>query len=295
MYLIVLVVMFWTWPLSAFAKINVFACEPEWASLVSELAGERVDVFSATKATQDPHYLRAKPSFLAAMRKADIVVCSGAGLEVGWLPVLLQKAGGAHVQEGRVGHFMASDYVPILEVPSRVDRAEGDVHPEGNPHIHLNPYNIIKVAQALALRLNEIDGHDYIPRLEIFTQKWLSSIKVWEDKASSLQGKGFVPYHKSWVYLADWLKLEEVAQLEPKPGLPPTPKHLESVLEKVKLKKAAFIIHTPYVDDKAAHWLGEKSGIAVIRLPYTVGGDEDSSDLFKMYDRTINLLLDAQL
>ena len=140
-------------PVTSFSKIDVFACAPEWGALAEEIGGDNVNVFTASKASQDVHHLRAKPSFLARMRKTDLVFCTGASLESGWLPILLQKAGSAKVQHGQVGHLMASDYVKMLEIPKSVDRSMGDVHSEGNPHIHLNPHNLILIADELAKRL----------------------------------------------------------------------------------------------------------------------------------------------
>ncbi|PJF20502.1 MAG: zinc ABC transporter substrate-binding protein, partial [Phototrophicales bacterium] len=126
-------------PAYANDKVNVFACEPEWAALASAIGGDKVKTFAATSARQDPHHVRAKPSLIAAMRRADLVVCSGAGLEIGWLPILLEKAGNTNTTPGSDGYLLAASYVPVLEKPTRLDRADGDVHPEGNPHVHLNP------------------------------------------------------------------------------------------------------------------------------------------------------------
>ena len=143
--------------LSAHATLQVFACEPEWAALASEVGGDKVVSFSATHAQQDPHYIRARPSLISKARRADLIICSGADLEIGWLPLLLERAG-SNVQPGRLGNLMAFHYVPLLEIPVVVDRSMGDVHPDGNPHIHLDPYNILRVAEELSDRLISLDG-----------------------------------------------------------------------------------------------------------------------------------------
>ena len=142
-----------TVPASAHAKVRVFACEPEWASLAKMIGGNSVEAYAATHARQDPHHIRAKPSLIAKMRKADLVICSGASLEIGWLPILLQKAGNANTQPGSIGYFLAAEVVPVLGKPVRIDRAQGDIHPEGNPHVHMNPHNVALVAAALTERL----------------------------------------------------------------------------------------------------------------------------------------------
>jgi zinc/manganese transport system substrate-binding protein len=275
------------------AKVNIFACAPEWASLSKEIGGDLVKVYTATKANQDVHYMRAKPSLLAAMRKADLVFCSGASLESGWLPILLQKAGGPDVQAHTTGWLMASDYVQKLEMDEGADRGDGHVHPEGNPHVHLNPHNITKIAAVLADRLYQIDEANvttYSKNYEDFTNKWAQMIAQWEVQAKPLQGANVVIYHKSWSYLVDWLGLNVVAALEPKPGLPPTAAHLKTVLNSIEKNKARAILIAPYEDEKAAKWLHEKSSIPILRLPYTVGGNNRAVDLVSLFDDTIQKL-----
>ncbi len=279
-------------PLTAQAEVNVFACEPEWAALAEEIGGDRVKAFAATHARQDPHHIRARPSLIAKVRRADLIFCSGAGLEVGWLPILLQKAG-SDVQPGALGYLMASDHVPVLEKPVHVDRSMGDVHPEGNPHVHLNPHNVLLVAKELTKRLESIDVYNagfYRNRLEDFISRWQQAIMRWEKETSGLKGTVVVVHHKSFSYLLDWLKLKQVASLEPKPGIPPTTSHLEGLLQQLKSGPADVIIRTPYDPDDASEWLSEKTGTPAILLPYTIGGDDESGDLFALFDRSIKLL-----
>ncbi|MDA0782274.1 MAG: zinc ABC transporter substrate-binding protein [Rickettsiales bacterium] len=282
-------------PLAAQAKVNIFACEPEWAALAEEIGGDKVEAFSATHAGQNPHHIRARPSLIAKARNADLIICSGAGLEVGWLPILLQKAS-AEVQPGAVGHIMASEFVPILEKPLEVDRSMGDVHPEGNPHVHLNPHNILLVAAVLTKRLESIDianADFYRSQSEDFTSRWQKAISRWEKEAVDLKGKPVVVYHKSFSYLLDWLELKQVASLEPKPGIPPTASHLEGLLQQLKAKPAKVIIRTPYEPNDAGKWLSEKTGTPAVVLPYTIDGDTESSDLYALFDRSIGLLKEA--
>ncbi|MEZ5814394.1 MAG: zinc ABC transporter substrate-binding protein [Alphaproteobacteria bacterium] len=283
-------------PSSAYAKVNVFACEPEWAALAEKIGGSLVNVKSATNAKQDVHHIRAKPSLLAAMRKADLVFCTGASLEIGWLPILTKKAGGPDVQPETVGWVMASDYVEKLEVMQHVDRSMGHVHPEGNPHIQLDPHNITVVADVLAERLMLIDGENtaaYQLNLRAFQAKWKSLITQWETQAQSLKGQKVVVYHNAWAYLLKWLGMDVVATLEPKPGIPPTASHLETVLNNVKGKDVKAIFVAPYENEDAAEWLHSKSSIPVLHLPFTVGGNDNTNNLEDVFSETIRLLKEA--
>lgn len=283
-------------PANASAAVDVFACEPEWASLAREIGGDKVEAFAATTARQDPHHIRAKPSLIAAMRKAELVVCSGASLEVGWLPLLLQKAGNAATQPGAPGYLLAAEIVPVLEKPAKLDRADGDIHPEGNPHVQLNPHNIALVAKELNARLKAIDPANasaYQARYDTFSRKWQEAIAGWEKEAANLKGVPVVVHHHSFTYLLDWLELRSVGALEPKPGIPPTTAHLESLLQSLKVHPARMILRTPYDPDDASAWLSDKTGVPAIVLPATVGGDEQSGDLFALFNRTIALLKGA--
>jgi zinc/manganese transport system substrate-binding protein len=281
----------------AHAKIDVFACEPEWAALAAELGGDKVAVYVASTAKQDPHRIEARPSLIARMRSARIAVCTGAELEIGWLPVLLKTAGNNRVQAGQAGYFMAADYVSKLDVPARVDRAEGDVHPLGNPHIHLDPRNFARVGQALSERLAKVDPQNaayYQARWTEFDARWRKAIAAWEAKAAPLKGLKVVPYHKDLTYLFNWLGLVEVATIEPKPGIPPSAGQLAELLARLQADPAAAIIVTAHTDPKAAEWLSERTKTPVVLLAYTVGGTPQAKDLFSLFDDTIDRLLAAR-
>ncbi len=277
----------------AFAKVNVFACEPEWKALVEAIGDSHVKAYSATTAFQDPHYIEARPSLIAKTRRADLVVCTGAELEVGWLPLLLRQSGNAAIQEGEPGFFLAASQVERIEVPTELDRSQGDVHAAGNPHVHWDPYRLLTIAKALSERLATIDGDHaayYQERYRDFAEKWNQHIMSWEAFAAPLKGKKAVVHHKNWSYLLDWLDIEMVGDLEPKPGLPPTSGHLSSLLQQVRNTGADFILITNYQDDKGAQWLSEKSSIPVVSLPYTVGGSEDANDLVSLYSNVLKQL-----
>ncbi|MEP6938625.1 MAG: zinc ABC transporter substrate-binding protein [Rudaea sp.] len=287
-----LVVAFAATPAHAF---NLFACEPEWGALAQELAGDKITIDVATTALQDTHQIEAKPSLIAKMRRADLVVCSGAELEIGWLPQLIKQAGNPRVGSGP-GYFMAATAITTLEKPSQLDRAAGDVHPEGNPHFQMDPNRVLAIAVALDARLVELDGANaatYKSRLADFTTRWQAAIKKWEARAAPLKGKKVIVHHMSWVYLEQWLGFEQVGALEPKPGIPPTSAHLSTLIDIAKNQGVFAILRAAYQDPKPGDWLSERTGVPALTLPFTVGGDDKSKDLFGLFDSTIDKLLGA--
>ena len=280
----------------AHAALRVFACEPEWGALAQELGGNLVDVAVATSALQDPHQIQAKPSLIARARNADLVVCTGAELEIGWLPVLLQQSGNARVQPGQPGNFAAADYVRKLDVPSQLDRSQGDVHAAGNPHIQTDPRNIAQVATALGTRLQQVDpahASQYAKAQADFAQRWQQAIARWTAQAAPLKGAPVVSQHKAFVYLYDWLGLKEVAVLEPKPGVEPTASHLQEVMSALKGTPARMVLYSAYQDPRPSEWLSKNAGIPAVKLPFTVGGSDGAKDLFGLFDDTLARLLSA--
>jgi zinc/manganese transport system substrate-binding protein len=282
--------------LNAHAALNVLACEPEWGALVQELAGDKATVYTATTGLQDPHHIQARPSLVAAARNSDLLVCTGAELEVGWLPVLIRQSGNTAIQPGKPGNFEAAAYVRKLEVPDRLDRADGDVHAAGNPHIQTDPRNILLVAEPLARRLAELDPANaatYQARSADFTARWKAAIQRWEKEAAHLRGTPVVVQHKAFPYLQQWIGLVEVAVLEPKPGIEPTSAHLSTVLAGLQARPAKMILRAAYNDGRGAEWLAERTKLPIVVLPFTVGGDEQAKDLFALFDDTIQRLLKA--
>jgi len=279
------------------AKVRVLACEPEWAALAQAVGGANVQARSATTGLQDPHYIEARPSLIAQARQADLLICTGAGLEEGWLPLLLQKSGNRRIQAGQAGHLMASDAVQLLDIPSHVDRSMGHVHAQGNPHIQIDPRRLAQVATVLMQRLVQIDldnASDYRQQHQQFAQRWKQAIQRWEQQARPLRGQGIVVHHKSWVYLEDWLGLIQVDTLEPKPGIPPTTTHLSSLLQDLQQTPASMIVYAAYQNPQAAQWLSGKTGLPAVKLPSTVGGTAAASDLFTLFDDIIQRLQQAQ-
>ena len=278
------------------AEVRVFSCEPEWAALAEEIGGDLVDAYAATTALQDPHYIQARPSLIARVRQADLVICSGAQLEIGWLPALLQKANNRRVMPGNDGYLEASSFVLRLDATGNVDRSQGDIHPLGNPHIQTDARNVLAVDRALSAHLAKIDSINtaiYDNNLKSFIAQWTAALERWEAKAEPLRGKRIITHHKSWVYLERWLGLEEVANLEAIPGLPPTAAHLSRLLDRFADGGADVIIRSPYQDARPSEWLAERSGLPAIVLPLTVGGSEKATDLYTWFDDIIDRLLEA--
>jgi zinc/manganese transport system substrate-binding protein len=281
---------------AAHAALNILACEPEWAALARELGGERVSVASATTALQDPHRVEARPSLIARARSADLLVCTGAELEVGWVPLLLAQSGNAKIQPGRPGYFEAAAYARLIEVPTRLDRSDGDVHPAGNPHLHLNPANIEKVADALSERMRKVDAANadyYRDRTNAFQERWRQAMTRWEQEAAPLNGMRVVVYHRDLSYLVEWLGMREAGSLEPRPGLPPSTGHMAELVARLSRDPAKAIVRSAYNDPRSAEWLAQRVKTPVVVLPYTVGGTEKARDLFGLFDDTISRLLEA--
>jgi zinc/manganese transport system substrate-binding protein len=281
---------------NASAKLNVFACEPEWGSLTKELGGEKVSIYTATTAAQDPHHIQARPSLIARARAADLVVCTGAELEIGWLPQVIRQAANGKIQPGAKGYFEAARYVRLRDIPTRLDRSEGDVHAAGNPHIQTDPRSIAAVIKPLSERLADVDPGNaayYQSRAGDFANRLAAAMQRWSTQAAALRGLPVATQHKNWTYLLDWLGMKEIVTLEPKPGIPPSSGYLAQVVDTVRQNPVRMVIRAAYEDSRPSDFLKERAKVPVAVLPFTVGGTPEAKDLFGLYDDTVKRLLAA--
>lgn len=270
--------------------INIFACEPEWEALAKEIAPD-ANIYTATTSLQDPHNVQARPSLIAQFRRAELAICSGAELEVGWLPMLQMKANNRDLRTGQPGMFFAADVVEALDKLERVDRSMGDVHAAGNPHFHLSPSRVELVAAELAKRLSEIDSENaesYEQNLGSFMTRWSAATRDWEARADGMKGSRYIAYHSNFRYLFDWLSLEQIGDLEPRPGLPPTPAHLASLIELTRDEAVSAILYTSYQDGRGAQWLSERTNVEASQLVYTAS--ETNPSLFDVYEAILSEL-----
>lgn len=274
---------------------TVFACEPEWAALVRILLPEaRVHV--ATHARQDPHHIEARPALIAQLRSADLAVCTGAALEAGWLPMLQQRAANANVRDGQPGMFYAADHVSLIDPrPATINPFAGDVHPEGNPHLQTDPRRLREAAEALADRLQTL----WPARATAIAQRhlhwdaqWQRHIERWTQEAAPLRGTQVAGQHSTFGYLWNWLGIEMVADLEPKPGMPPTPKHLSSIRDALLVKPPAAVVVASYQDTRSGHWLVQQlRGRSTLHvLPATVEDPWAPAALEKWFDQLLSEL-----
>ncbi|HXV41228.1 MAG TPA: zinc ABC transporter substrate-binding protein [Steroidobacteraceae bacterium] len=278
------------------AALKVLATTADWGALAAELGGDRVNVYTATGALQDVHRVDAKPSLVARARTADLLISNGGELEIGWLPVLVRESGNRRIQPGAPGYFEATAHVALLEKPAQFDRALGDIHPQGNPHIQLDPRNIAAVAKALTARLVQLDAANaayYQQRGADFGARWAAAMARWDQRAAALKGVPVVVMHRDQVYLCHWLGLKELAAIEPKPGVPPSAGHLGQLVSKLSVTPPRMILRNAYNDPKPANWLSQRIDAPVVLLPFSVGGTPQAKDLFGLFDDTLDRLLAA--
>jgi zinc/manganese transport system substrate-binding protein len=278
------------------AQLNVFATVPEWGALAEELGGDKIKVYVATNALQDPHRVQARPSLLARARSAQLLLATGADLEIGWLPLLQRDAGNPRILPGAPGMFEASQYVQLLGIPTSVDRSMGDVHAAGNPHIQTDPRNFLPIARALTERLvllDSVNSSFYQDRLRSFIFKWQANIDRWAVSAQPLRGEKIWVQHDGFLYLNDWLGLVQVGTLESSPGVDPSVAHLGTVLQRQNQLKGRVIVTSAYLGDAASKWFSEKANVPLVVLPFTVGGNKEATTLEALFENTVARLLKA--
>jgi ABC-type Zn uptake system ZnuABC Zn-binding protein ZnuA len=278
-------------------KLKVVTSLTDLASLTQEVGGDKVEVESLAKGYQDPHFVEPKPSFLLKLRNADLLISVGLDLEIGWLPPLITQSGNGKIQVGGQGYLDASQFAEILEIPQgKVTRAEGDVHPLGNPHYWLDPDNGRRIAKGIATKLSEMDPDDtaYFQQREKDFEKRLAEAEVkWTAQMAPYRGRKIVTYHRSWPNFAKHFGLDVEGYIEPRPGIPPTPSHTIELVNMMKRENIKIQLIEPYFDLKTPNSIASMTGAKVVQMMPSVGGKPEITDYFKLFDYDIGVLTRA--
>lgn len=273
-------------PLSAAPPLKVVTSTTDLADIAGAVGGDRVDVVHISEGYQDPHFVEAKPSFILKLRDADVFAFVGLDLEIGWMPLLVQGARNPKIAQGGTGYLDVSRAIPVIDVPSgNVDRSQGDVHPAGNPHYWLDPENGRRIARLFQQRFAQLDPAGaavYARNEKAFEAKLDAAEKEWAAPLAALKGKPVVAWHTSWRYFAAYTGVNIVGYMEPKPGVPPSPSHLASLILAMKRSGAKVIIMEPFYDRKMADFVASKTGATVLVLPPSVGGAKGVDDYVEL-------------
>lgn len=284
-------------PAQAAGKLQIVTATSDLASLAQEVGGDRITVESIARGYQDPHFVEAKPSYLLKLRKADLLIVVGLELEIGWLPPLISQSGNPRIQLGGPGYLDASRFAEILEIPKGVvTRAEGDVHPQGNPHYWLDPSNGLRIAKGIATKLSEMrpaDAKYFDERYEAFAERLKREDKKWLEQMKPYAGRKVVTYHRSWPNFAKHFNLDVAGYVEPRPGIPPSPSHTLELIQLMKRENIKIIMVEPYFDLKTPNSIARSTGGRVVVMLPSVGGEKQVTDYFKLFDYDIALLVKA--
>ena len=278
---------------SALAQIRVVATTPDLASVAREIGGDKVSVVALAKPTEDPHYVDAKPSHIVTLNRADALIEGGAELELGWLPPLLENSRNSKISAGAPGRIVASDGVKMLEIPTSFDRSKGDVHSLGNPHFMIDPVTVRIIARNIADHLTQIDPKNaatYNGNLTRFNTKLDAKYAGWQKQLAPYRGARIVTYHKDFVYFAERFGLIIVDELEPKPGIAPSPAHLAQVIGKMKATNAKVILVQPFQNRKTAETVARQTGAVVLDVPQQPGAAPNTTTYFDMMDNLVHTL-----
>ena len=278
-------------------KLNVVSSTTDMAALTLEVGGDKVNVDSIAKGYQDPHFVEAKPSFLLKLRQADLLVVVGLQLEIGWLPPLITQSGNPRIQVGAPGYLDASQFSEILEIPQgTVTRAEGDVHPLGNPHYWLDPDNGRRIARGIANKLADMDPGDaayFQERFQDFDKRLSAAEQKWDTEMKPYRGRKVVTYHRSFPNFAKHFGLDVIGYVEPRPGIPPTPSHTLDLIQLMKRENCKVVLVEPYFDLKTPQSIGSATGAQVVVYLPSVGGEKQVTNYFELFDYDIGLLTKA--
>lgn len=278
------------------ASFRVVATTPDLADLARQVGGDRAVVECLSRGDQDPHFVEPKPSLIVKVRDADLFLQTGLDLEVGWAPVLIQASRNPRVKDGAAGFLDASKFITPLEVPTAMSRAEGDVHPGGNPHYLADPANAVLVVNAIAKKMAELDpannavytknAADYVRRLE-------AKIAEWKIKMVPAHGAPFVSYHKNLAYFANRFGLMKVGEIEPKPGIPPTPKHMNTLIALMKERRVHLVLTMPHYEDRAPVFIAKATGASVVKMALLPGAVPEATDYIAAMDYNVAGILKA--
>jgi zinc/manganese transport system substrate-binding protein len=294
---VVAVSLFAVSPARAQGKLNVVATTEDLASIGREVGGDRITIESIARGYQDPHFVEAKPSFILKLQRADLLVVVGRDLEIGWLPPLIQQSRNGKIQPGSAGYLDASLGATILEIPTtQITRAEGDVHPLGNPHYWLDPENGKRIGKQIADKLSELRPNDrayFQQQLASFTTRLDTAEKRWLAMMAPYRGTKVVTYHRAFPNFAERFGLNIIGYVEPRPGIPPTPQHTLDLINEMKRQNVKLALVEPYFDLKTPNAIGRETGAEVLVMPPSVGGNKEIPDYFKLFDYDLNLLVNA--
>lgn len=284
-------------PAAADGKLRIITATTDLAALAQEIGGDHVEVESIARGYQDPHFVEAKPSFLLKLRKADLLIVVGLELEIGWLPPLIQQSGNPRIQVAASGYFDASRFARILEIPQGVvTRAQGDVHPQGNPHYWLDPDNGLRIAKGIQNKLSEMrpaDAAYFAQQYAAFEQKLKQAGQQWIATMKPYAGRKVVTYHRSWPNFAEHFHLDVAGYVEPRPGIPPSPQHTLELIQQMKRDGIKVILVEPYFDLKTPNSVARETGGQVVVLTPSVGGEKEITDYFKLFEYDIARLKQA--
>ncbi|MDZ4862804.1 MAG: metal ABC transporter substrate-binding protein [Gemmatimonadota bacterium] len=277
-------------------RIHVVATTPDLAALAREIGGDAVEVKALAKPTEDPHFVDAKPSHIVTLNRADVLIEGGAELEIGWLPALLESARNDKIAPGAPGRISASQGVRMLEIPTSFDRAHGDVHALGNPHFLLDPVNAKLVVAQIANHLSQVDPASaelFKANLRAFNTTLDAKFAEWQRRLAPYRGANIVTYHKDFVYFAERFGLEVVENLEPKPGIAPSPAHLAKVISLMRADNAHIILVQPFQNRKTAETVARQTDAVVLDVSQQPGAVKDTDTYFQLMDYIVNTMATA--
>lgn len=293
---ILLILSSFVFAVSSQAKLNVVATLPDFGSLAREIGGDKIDIVVLAKATEDPHFVDARPSFVVSLRNADVLIDGGAELEIGWLPPLLQNARNPKIEVGKPGRVQASQGIRLMNVPTSVTRAAGDVHALGNPHFTVDPIIAKAIAQHIAQSFATLDSANaafYEANYKKFEETINAKLQAWGAAMQPFNGQHVAAYHDSWPYFGHRFGINIDIFLEPKPGIPPSPSHLTEVIAQMKAQHVKAVIVEPYHDKRIAEKVASATGAKVVEFSQFPGGISGTDSYVKLIDALISRLAAA--